>query len=103
MRISGNYPQYSTKAEQVITGYWGLSSLDEWWESRLCCPITRILLHLSYGRSYLGKRADQQRFYNQLNITFLVLGYIRWGVYSAEAKIKYESERDYAAIIPTQV
>ena len=38
------------------------------------------------GRSYRGERTDQQRFYNQFNNAFVVLGYVHLGVRIAEAE-----------------
>ena len=49
-----------------------------------------------------GKRTDQQRFYNQLDIAFLVLGYVRRGARIAKAKRQHKSERDYAITLPSQ-
>ena len=49
-----------------------------------------------------GERTDQQRFYDQLNIAFLVLGYVRQGACIAKAERQYKAERDHAITLPNQ-
>ena len=49
-----------------------------------------------------GERTDQQRFYDQLDIAFLVLGYVRRGARIAKAERQYKSEREYAITLPNQ-
>ena len=49
-----------------------------------------------------GERTDQQRFYDQLDIAFLVLGYVRRGARIAKAERQHKSERDHAITLPNQ-
>ena len=49
-----------------------------------------------------GKRTDQQRFYDQLDIAFLVLGYVRRGARIAKAERQHKSERNHALLLPNQ-
>ena len=49
-----------------------------------------------------GKRTEQQRFYNQPGITFLVLGYVRRGARIAKAERQHKSERGHAITLPNQ-
>ena len=65
--------------------------------------ITRILLQLSCGRSHQGKRTDQQRFYDHLDIAFLVLGYVRRGALITKSERQHKSERDYTITLPNHV
>ena len=65
--------------------------------------MTRILLHLSFGRAHRGEWTDQQRIYDQLNSTFVVLGYGRLGVRIAEAERHVSLKVTTLLFSPTKV
>ena len=49
-----------------------------------------------------GKRTDQQRFYDQLDIAFLVLGYVHRGARITKAERQHKTERDHAITLPNK-